>query len=368
MFLGYNTNGFAHHRLEDVVSILADLGYRGLALTADFHSIDPLADRWMERARRLDTKLRKARMRVVIETGARFILDPKRKHQPTLLDPDRHASLDRLYFLEACVRLGAALEADAVSFWSGAKPDDSPPRIHMARLVEACLRLSDFAGDRGIRLAFEPEPGMFIDTMDKFAELHGKVNRKNFGLTLDVGHLVCMGETPVGAHIRRWQDWLWNIHIEDMKKGIHEHLMFGEGEVDFSDMFAALSEIGYRRGLYVELSRHSHDAVETAKKAMAFLRRFDPKAAPKQTPQADELVLEVGVSEPDSVVTQDEAERHPEMGPAVALPPAGDEGGESAGQERADDEVRQAQPLQVEDGIRVQPVDQGPDRHPREGE
>ena len=40
---------------------------------------------------------------------------------------------------------------------------------------------------------------MFIDTMDKFAELHGKVNRKNFGLTLDIGHLVCMGETPVGG-------------------------------------------------------------------------------------------------------------------------------------------------------------------------
>ena len=138
MFLGYNTNGFAHHRLEDTVEILAELGYRGLALTADYSTDRPAGGAaGATGPAALDRRLRKAKMRVVVETGARFILDPRRKHQPTLLDPDRHQALDRLHFLEACVRLAAELDADAVSFWSGRRVDDTPPRMLMARLVES---------------------------------------------------------------------------------------------------------------------------------------------------------------------------------------------------------------------------------------
>jgi sugar phosphate isomerase/epimerase len=328
MFLGYNTNGFAHHRLEDVIDIIAEMGYRGVALTADFNTIDPMAERWSDRARRLDKHLRQRKLRVVVETGARFILDIRRKHQPTLIDPDRHLSLERLHFLQACIRLGSELEADAVSFWSGTAVDATPSKILMARLVEACLRLCDFAEGRGMKLAFEPEPGMFIDTMDKFAELHGKVNRSNFGLTLDVGHLQCNGELPIGDHIRRWKDWLWNVHIEDMKRGVHDHLIFGEGEIDFAEVMAALKQIDYRRGLYVELSRHSHNAVETAKKSGEFLKALMPSRS--------------GEGKSNQVEAQDEHEGEitMELGiGAVGMTPTSDEPGDAARDKRGDDQV-----------------------------
>jgi sugar phosphate isomerase/epimerase len=142
----------------------------------------------------------------------------------------------------------------------------------MHRLVSGCRELADFAHERGIMLAFEPEPGMFIDTMDKFAELHSRVDHPSFGLTLDIGHLHCMGEVPVSDHIKKWKGLLRNIHIEDMKHGQHEHLMFAEGEIDFQPVAEALKKINYEGGVYVELSRHSHNAVETAKDAMEFLR------------------------------------------------------------------------------------------------
>ena len=83
-----------------------------------------------------------------------------------------------------------------------------------------------------------------------------------------------MNELPIAPHILKWKDCLWNIHIEDMKAGVHEHLMFGEGEIEFPPVLAALQDMGYSGGVYVELSRHSHDAVNTARKAKAFLDRY----------------------------------------------------------------------------------------------
>jgi sugar phosphate isomerase/epimerase len=108
--------------------------------------------------------------------------------------------------------------------------------------------------------------------MKRFAQLHKRVAHPMFGLTLDIGHLHCQGETPIEKQIRRWKDSLWNVHIEDMKRGVHDHLKFGDGEIDFPPVLRTLEEIGYQGGVHVELSRHSHNAVETARKALAFLK------------------------------------------------------------------------------------------------
>jgi len=276
MILGYNTNGFAHHRLTDAIDILADLGYGGVALTPDVNHLDPTDPDFPRHAERVADHLRRRNLTCVIETGARFVLDQRRKHQPTLLSAHLDERKRRREFLTACIELASADDLDSpdVSFWSGTPATDEPPAVLMERLVVECAHLADVAEAYGTRIAFEPEPGMFIDAMDKFAELHARVNHPCFGLTLDVGHLVCLGETPVGDHIRRWQDWLWNVHLDDMRPGVHDHLKFGEGVVDFIDVFAALKEIGFTGMASVELSRHSHDAVATARSSLEFLKRF----------------------------------------------------------------------------------------------
>jgi L-ribulose-5-phosphate 3-epimerase len=276
MFLGYNTNGFAHHRLDDAIDVVSELGYRGLALTLDVHHLDPYAPDVTRRNRAVHERLVARGLRCVIETGARFLLDARRKHQPTLLSPAEEDRRKRITFLEDCVAYAGRgdLEADCVSFWSGTASDDAPPSALMTRLVEGCKHLADFAAVNGVRLAFEPEPGMFLDTMDKFAELHARVNHPAFGLTIDVGHLVCNRELPVSKFLAEWGHVLWNVHIEDMRAGVHDHLMFGEGEVDFADVFAGLRAAQYPNGVYVELSRHSYDAVNTARKAKAFLDHY----------------------------------------------------------------------------------------------
>jgi sugar phosphate isomerase/epimerase len=72
--------------------------------------------------------------------------------------------------------------------------------------------------------------------------------------------------------VRRGAPTLAHVHIEDMKRGIHEHLMFGEGELDLEEALAVLGEVGYDGMVAVELSRHSHAAHETVPAAMSALR------------------------------------------------------------------------------------------------
>ena len=88
---------------------------------------------------------------------------------------------------------------------------------------EVHARLADAAAKEHVRLGFEPEPGMFIDTMAAFAGLYDRVAHPFFGLTFDVGHVRCQGENIVNE-IRRWTDCLFNVHIEDMRPGVHEQL------------------------------------------------------------------------------------------------------------------------------------------------
>jgi sugar phosphate isomerase/epimerase len=281
MLLGYNTNGFAHHRLEDALEILAELGYQSVAITIDYHALYPFVGdgAWIKMTGTIRKLLEKFGLRNTIETGARFLLDPRRKHQPTLISPDPDARRRRLYLLEQALVFSEALGSDAVSFWSGAPTDKAPRSVLMERLVEGCKRLCDradlIAKRTPIRLAFEPEPGMFIDTMARFAQLHRRVAHPLFGLTMDIGHLHCQGETPIVDHLRKWRHLLWNVHLEDMRRGVHDHLMFGEGEIDFGEVMSGLNEVGYEGGVHVELSRHSHDAVETARRALAFLKKLN---------------------------------------------------------------------------------------------
>jgi L-ribulose-5-phosphate 3-epimerase len=128
-------------------------------------------------------------------------------------------------------------------------------------------------------IGFEPEPGMYIDTMSRYRDLLNELSARRvdllpFRLTIDIGHLHCMGEVPISEQLRAWASRLVNVHIEDMRKGIHEHLMFGEGEIDFPPVIAALREIGYDGVLGVELSRHAADGPAAAHKAYDFLHQM----------------------------------------------------------------------------------------------
>jgi len=277
LLLGYNTNGLAHHDLVDAIELLAKIGYQGVAISIDHAALNPYDDRTDIQLEQVTGLMRGRQLRSVVETGARYLLDPVTKHEPTLVSPQPAERARRIDFLCRAVDIAARLGSDCVSLWSGIVHDGAGDAEAMDRLVGGLAEVLDYADRKSVQLAFEPEPGMLIDTLERFADLVERLEREranlsHFRLTIDVGHLQCQGELPIAGQICRWGDRLANVHIEDMRAGVHEHLMFGEGEIDFRPVIAALVDIGYAGLVNVELSRHSHEGPTAARRAYEFLR------------------------------------------------------------------------------------------------
>ncbi|GAA4974682.1 sugar phosphate isomerase/epimerase family protein [Actinoplanes utahensis] len=267
---GYGTNGFANHRLTDALRVLADLGYEGVALTLDHCHLDPFAPDLGRRVAATADLLRDLGLAVVIETGARYLLDPREKHAPTLLHDERAKRLD---FLRHAVAIGADLGAEAVSFWAGVRPAGVPPRVAWQRLVDGCADVVAHADRAGVTLGFEPEPGMLVEDLAGWHRLRAALGAPaRFGLTLDIGHCRCLEPVDVPQCVTDAAPYLVNVQIDDMRRGVHEHLEFGAGEIDFPPVLRALRDGGYRGLVAVELPRHSHAAAAVAESAIEFLR------------------------------------------------------------------------------------------------
>jgi L-ribulose-5-phosphate 3-epimerase len=271
MLIGYNTNGMSHHDPFDALELLADVGYQSVAITIDHGWLSPRDPQSDVQIQRVKHFLKSHGLGSVIETGARFLLDPHEKHAPTLLDPDPDRAQIRIDFLKYCIDVGVELESDCVSLWSGIKPGQSSFNVAVDRLARNLSTVLNYAEDRGIDIGFEPEPGMLIDSTGRFERMIHLVDSPRLKMTMDIGHLFCLSEVPIVNYIEKWQDYLVNIHIEDMQAGVHDHLMFGDGQIYFPPVIESLLNVGYAQGLHIELSRHSHMAAEIVRNAFDFL-------------------------------------------------------------------------------------------------
>ena len=267
----YDTNGLAHHRLEDALDLLADAGYDGVGLTLDVHHLDPFRST-AAAVRRVRKQMEKRGLACVVETGARYLLHPSRKHWPTLLSTDPGDAAVRREFLLRAVSIAADLGAAVVSTWSGAADPGTGREENLARLAAGLEAVCDRAGTEGVAVGFEPEPGMFVGDLAGWRELRGRFPHPRLGLTLDVGHVLCEPGGDPAAAVTAHGAEIISIQVEDMKRGVHEHLPFGKGDLDLVAVVKAILNSSYDGLAVVELSRDSHRAAEAVRESLAALR------------------------------------------------------------------------------------------------
>ncbi|MGI5194083.1 sugar phosphate isomerase/epimerase family protein [Streptomyces sp. CA-288835] len=290
---GYGTNGFTNHRLSDAIAVLSDLGYDGVALTLDHGHLDPYAEDLPRQVNALAGELAWYGLSVTVETGAPYLLDPWGMHEPTLMSEGVQRRVD---LLRRAIWIAADLGSPTVHLCSGAAPKGLPEEDAWKRLTAGMETVLRTAEANGVALAFEPEPFMFIDTVERCLELGQRLGgHELFGITLDIGHAHCVEEIPLLECVRLAAPQLLNVQIEDMRRGVHEHLEFGDGEIEFGPVLGALGELGHQGLVSVEIQGGSLDAPEVARRSIEFLRRAAPKTpkTPKvQTEQSEQKAQE----------------------------------------------------------------------------
>ena len=265
----YNTNGTANHRLDEAIALIADAGYDGVALTLDIHHLDPFADGFRAELRRVAALLRAQSLGCVIETGARFLLDPRQKHEPTLVTADGEGRARRVAFLTRALEAAAETGAEAMSFWAGVPKPGVTAAQARDWVAEGAAEIARRAEQLGTVAALEPEPGMAIETAADWQALAIPGLR----LALDTGHCLVTGEMDPADAVRRYAADLGTVAIEDMARGVHVHLPFGEGDMDVPGVLAALNEVRFTGLVCVELSRESHRADTMVPGALVWLRQ-----------------------------------------------------------------------------------------------
>ena len=135
--------------------------------------------------------------------------------------------------------------------------------------------LADYAKEYGVTVCVEnlPFPEYPLTTVEQVCEIVDKLDRDNLKVCLDTGHAAIFFGSRVGDAVRYIGNRLEAVHIHDNMGKIDEHLIPGDGIVDWEDFAIALGEIGYDKVVSLETSAkhkfHPESEWEERERALA---------------------------------------------------------------------------------------------------
>jgi sugar phosphate isomerase/epimerase len=134
--------------------------------------------------------------------------------------------------------------------------------------------IGEYASSSGVTINIEPEPEKLLRTPGQLIEFIEEIGIPVFAGVLDLSHAVALDMTPV-EFIEDMGGYLNHVHLDDARYGIHphKHLIPGDGDINFSDVFEYLESIKYHDFISVELNQHTEYPKDAAGKTMAFLKR-----------------------------------------------------------------------------------------------
>ena len=238
--LSYSTFGLTDLDLLSAIDVVGKAGYTGIEMAFHRRQLDPF-DASDEDFVELKHHLQEARLETACVATASYFFTPSRPHEPSLLALDLAGRKRRIDLIKRGIRAARHLGAPFVTFGSGFLRDEharSPsvnPRTLLIEGVQECLR--DLHDDENITLLIEPEPGMFIETLEQGLSLIKEVGSPRFGLHVDLCHAYC-SETDYIRSLSEAAPWARYLHVSDAERGYNLKIENDAEDVPF-DLDAA---------------------------------------------------------------------------------------------------------------------------------
>jgi sugar phosphate isomerase/epimerase len=219
--LSYSTFGLTNLDFMDAIDVVDQAGYPGIELSFHRDQFNPfnITDEYLAAIKK---KFERTRVRPACVATASHFFTPSRPHEPSVMTVDTAGRKRRINLIKRGIDVARKLEVDLVTFGSGFIRDDHmanpsvDPNELLVDSIHQCLKA--IHDDEDITLLIEPEPGMYIETLEQGLKLVDEVNSPKFKLHLDLCHNYCGEKDYIGAlalaapHARY-------LHVSDAREG-----------------------------------------------------------------------------------------------------------------------------------------------------
>lgn len=271
--LAFSTNAFKQSTLHDAVHTIAAIGYKGVEIMADAPHMRPdrFTDKDARQLRKLIEGLGLGVSNVNAFTG--FCFPGGDTYHPTWVETDKGLRDARVNHTLRAIELAGMIGADHISLQPAGPYMGRNVNELYAMFADGLSRCVDKARSCGVTLGVEPEPGLLIEKSSQFMRLKNGyfADEPMVQMNSDLGHFYCVREDPATV-LRSHRESIRHVHIEDISAHrVHQHLVPGQGVLDFKAIFEALDEIEYRGMVTVELYPYTSTAEDVARRAYEHL-------------------------------------------------------------------------------------------------
>lgn len=276
MKLAFSSNAYLRHSIEEAIARVAAAGYTGIELMADVPHAWP-AGLLAEQKRAIRQAL--DRHKLAISNINAFMMnavgDPRQPYwHPGWTDPDPSYRAIRREHTKRSLQLAQELGARNITTEPGGHLTAEQTWSDAARIFyDELMPCVELAEKLQVKLLIEPEPQLMIETFGQYLQFVERLKSPWVGLNFDIGHAYCVGEDPQ-LWVEQMAPHTVHYHLEDIAATRkHEHLIPGQGAIDFPATLAAIHETGYDDWLTVELYPYVDNPDAAARAARDFLMR-----------------------------------------------------------------------------------------------